>query len=174
MRSLVHPPLKAEPAQRSDKIAQGSKPVRKKITQPLWMLHCSAGLQGALTKQLPTQPAWWQMGPPPLQWEVSLFCHSCFLSVLTDGSDLASSDTTQDRGFFSSPSARALKLFCNCRSGREGAFWLLPEAASLRPSLSWESKLSFFFFLFLWILCIFKELLVFVKRTQLNNPVMNS
>lgn len=41
-------------------------------------------------------------------------------------------------------------------------------------SLACVEKKNYHFFLFLWILCIFKESLLFAKRTQLNNSVISS
>ena len=51
---------------------------------------------------------------------------------------------------------------------------LLPVARSCKPSAFPILGVKTIGFLFLWLQCIFKEFLVFVKRTQLNNSAMNS
>jgi len=67
--------------------------------------------------------------PLSLQEEVSHYGH-----LLHPAGDAA-----LNRGFFPWSATRELNLLCNCRSADgEGAFCLLPEVASLQPSLSWE------------------------------------
>lgn len=140
------------------------KPPRKETAQSLGaLLHCSDGLMVPPVSSKPTCTA--SLGADSGRFPCRKRCPTpvtcCILLV------------TRPQTEVSSPGLLPGNPFCNCRSvGGEGAFCLLPEVASLQPSLSWEWKLSLFcscgFYVFL------KIFLVFVKRTQLNNPVVNS
>lgn len=136
MKTLVHP-------------SAGMRLLRvglwKSPRKMLFLLHWSAGVRApSKTQTSQLSKSGGISGPPPKQ-EIS-HCHqSCFLSVLADGSGLASYDPAKNRGFVPSSAARTQSLFCSYRSASwEGSFCLLPEAASLQPCLWWEAKLSFF------------------------------